>query len=291
MELSFDMIPVMVLHGLVYGMLIFLVASGLTLVLGMMDILNFAHASVYMLGAFGCYQVLLWTDSYWLALLVAPLFCAILGIVIERFFIRKIHNSGHVNELLLTFGLALVINEIIKSVYGTSPLPVAAPPILAGAISLGAAFKYPVYRLFILVFGGMVLAGLFAILRRTRLGIAIRACVEDGEMASMLGTNVSMVFMAVMGLGAWLAGVAGVIVAPYLSVYSGMYADMVLDCFVVIAVGGMGSLGGSLIAALIVGQLQSLGILFAPRFSIVLIYILMVSVFVFRPQGLYGKKE
>jgi branched-chain amino acid transport system permease protein len=244
-----------------------------------------------MIGAFGCYQIIQWTGSYWLALFLAPLFCVVIGILIERVFIRKVHASGHVNELLLTFALAMVITEIIKSIYGTMPLPVPVPELLQGSLLMGPHMKYPIYRLFILLFSVIILAFLFYVLRRTRLGISIRACVQDGEMASALGTNVPFVFMMVMGIGAWLAGIAGVIVGPYLSVHSGMFADMIMDCFVVVAVGGLGSLGGSLIAALLVGQIQSFGVIFAPRISIVIIYLLMALVFVLKPTGLFGEKE
>ncbi|MGD0918630.1 MAG: branched-chain amino acid ABC transporter permease [Thermodesulfobacteriota bacterium] len=285
------MIPILMLHGLVYGMLIFLVASGLTLVLGMMDIINFAHASIYMIGAFLCYQVMQWTNNFWLALLVAPLVCAFLGILLERALLRKIHGSGQLNELLVTFGLAMVVTEVVSWVYGSSPLPVAAPTQLKGSFQLWSGAKYPLYRLFILILSGVVLAFMFYLLKKTRLGISIRACVQDGTMANALGTNVSFVLMAVMGIGAWLAGIAGVIVAPYLSVYSGMYNDMIMDCFAVIAVGGLGSLGGSLIAALLVGQIQSFGVVFLPSISIVLIYLFMVIVFTVKPTGLFGNKE
>ncbi|MBI5604608.1 MAG: branched-chain amino acid ABC transporter permease [Deltaproteobacteria bacterium] len=285
------MIPIFFLHGLVYGMLIFLVASGLTLVLGMMDILNFAHASIYMIGAFICYQTIQWTNNFWLALVAAPLICALLGILIERGLIRRIHASGHVDELLLTFGLAMVITEVIKWIYGTTPLPVSVPSSLAGSLQLWADVKYPVYRLFILFISALVLGLMFYILKKTRLGISIRACVQDSVMADALGTNVTLIFMSVMGIGAWLAGLAGVIIAPYLSVYSGMFADMIMDCFAVIAVGGLGSLGGAFIAALLVGQIQSFGVIFLPRISLILIYLLMVLVFTIRPSGLFGKKE
>jgi len=291
MESQLNMVPVLFLHGLVYGMLIFLVASGLTLVLGMMDILNFAHASIYMIGAFICYQIVQWSHSFCLALLIAPVACAFLGILIYRGFIRKVHASGHVNELLLTFGLAMVIMEVIKWIYGTTPLPVSVPALLTGSLQLWSDVKYPVYRLFILLLSGTVLAFMFYLLKKTRLGIAIRACVQDGEMASALGTNVSLIFMTVMGIGAWLAGIAGVIVAPYLSVYSGMFADMIMDCFAVVAVGGLGSLGGAFLASILVGQIQSFGVIFLPRVSIVLIYLLMVLVFTLKPSGLFGKKE
>jgi branched-chain amino acid transport system permease protein len=291
MENEFSLIPVLFMHGLVYGMLIFLVASGLTLVLGMMDILNFAHASIYMIGAYICYQIVQWTNSFWLSLLIAPLACALLGIAMERGLIRRVHGSGHVNELLLTFGLAMVITEVIKWIFGTTPLPISPPAMLAGSIHLWGDTKYPLYRLFILLLSGIVLWGMYLLLKKTRLGIAIRASVQDGIMANALGTNVSMVTMTVMGIGAWLAGIAGVIVAPYLSVNPGMYADMITDCFAVIAVGGLGSLAGALVASLLVGQIQSFGVIFLPRISIILIYLLMVLVFVVKPSGLFGKKE
>ncbi len=291
MDNSLVMLPVLLLHGLVYGMLIFLVASGLTLVLGLMDILNFAHVSIYMIGAYICFQLVQWTGNFWLSLLVAPIACAVLGILIERFLIRRIHGSGHLNELLATFGLAMMITEIINWVYGSTPLPVQTPSQLLGSLKLWSNVQYPLYRLFILALAGIVLVFMFYILKKTRLGIAIRASVEDGDMANALGTNVAVVSMVVMGIGAWLAGIAGVIIAPYLSVYPGMYVDMITDCFAVIAVGGLGSLGGAFIASLLVGQIQSLGVIFIPRVSIILIYLLMAAVFTLKPSGLFGKKE
>lgn len=291
MESQMSLIPVLLLHGLVYGMLVFLVASGLTLVLGMMDILNFAHASIYMAGAFMCYQVTRWTNNFWLALLVAPVVCAFLGILIERTLIRKIHAAGHVAELYLTMGLAMVINEVLRIIYGTTNLPVSGPASLTGSVQLWGNVKYPNYRLFILILSGVVLLCMAYLLKKTRLGIAIRACVQDAQMSSALGTNTNLVLAAVMGIGSWLAGIAGVIVAPYLTVYSGMYADMIMNCFAVVAVGGLGSLGGALVASLLVGQIQSFGVIFVPRIAIVLIYLLMVVVFVIKPTGIFGKKE
>jgi branched-chain amino acid transport system permease protein len=290
-ESQLSMIPILLLHGLVYGMLIFLVASGLTLVLGLMDILNFAHVSIYMVGAFICYQMMQWTNNFWLSLLVAPVACAFLGILIERFIIRRVHGSGHINELLATFGLAMIITEVVSWIYGSNPLPVSAPSQLLGSLHLWSDVQYPIYRLFILALSGVVLVAMFYVLKKTRLGISIRASVQDGVMASALGTNVATVSMVVMGIGAWLAGVAGVIIAPYLSVYPGMYNDMITDCFAVIAVGGLGSLGGAFIAALVVGQVQSFGVIFIPRVALILIYLLMVAVFTFKPNGFFGKKE
>jgi branched-chain amino acid transport system permease protein len=291
MENQLGMLPVFLLHGLVYGMLIFLVASGLTLVLGMMDVLNFAHASVYMIGAYLCYQFGQWTGSFWLALIAAPLGCALLGIILERGFLRRLHSSGHISELLFTFGLAMVITEVMKWIFGPSAVPVAVPTQLAGTVQLRPGLDYPLYRIFILGLSAVTLGVMFFLLKKTRFGISIRACVQDGQMANALGTNVSFVLMSVMGIGAWLAGIAGVVVAPYLSVYPTMFADMLMDCFVVIAIGGLGSLFGAFVAALMVGQIQCLGAAFAPRLSIVLIYLVMALIFVVKPNGLFGKKE
>lgn len=284
------MLPELFLHGLVYGMLIFLVASGLTLVLGMMDILNFAHASIYMIGAFMCYQVVQWTNSFWLSLIIAPVACATLGILIERLLLRKVHSGGHVNELLLTFGLAMLITEVIIWIYGSTALPVAIPDQLTGSFQLWSGNDYPTYRLFILILSGVVVGAMSFLLKKTRLGIAIRACVQDAEMANALGTNVSFVLTAVMGIGTWLAGLAGVVVGPYLSVYSGMFNDMIIDCFAVIALGGMGSLGGAFLASLLVGQVHSFGVIYLPRVSLILIYLLMAIVFTTKPTGFFGKK-
>jgi len=291
METILNFYPVLILHGLVYGMLIFLVASGLTLTFGMMDILNFSHASVYMIGAYFCYQIIIWSQNFWIALIIAPFICGLIGILIERIFIRKVHAKGHVNELLLTFGLALVIAEIVEWIYGSAPLPVPTPVLLQGSWALWANVEYPVYRIFILGLSASVLCLLFYLFKRTRLGVSVRACVQDGEMANALGTNVSFVYLAVMAIGSWLAGVGGVIVAPYMSVYPNMFADMILDCFIVIAVGGLGSLAGALLASLIVGQIQSFGVILLPQISLALTYMLMMVVFIIKPTGLFGGKE
>lgn len=291
MEIILNMVPVLLLHGLVYGMLIFLVASGLTLIYGTLQVLNFAHASVYMIGGYFCYQIIVWTQSFWLALLLAPIFCGVVGIVIERVFIRKVHKSGHVNELLLTFGLAMVIAEIVEWIYGSAPLPVSSPDSLQASWVLWSETEYPIYRFFILALSTCVLASISYLFKKTRLGISVRACVQDGEMAGALGTNVAFLYMAVMGIGSWLAGVAGVVVAPYMSIYPNMYADMILDCFVVIALGGLGSLTGALISSLLVGQIQAFGVILLPQFTLALTYMLMVVVFVAKPTGMFGAKE
>jgi branched-chain amino acid transport system permease protein len=290
MSYSIEIYLIQAMHGLVYGMLLFLVASGLTLVFGMMGVLNLAHASFYMLGAYFAYTITLHLGSFWLSLLICPLIIGTLGVLIERFLIRKAYKGGHLAQLLLTFGLFFIISELVRLIWGSGPLSVAAPGILAGDIPFGG-MTYPIYRLFIFGFAFLVLFGMALLLMRTRIGIIIRAAVSDADMVEALGTNVPIVFMGVFGGGAALAAIAGVIAAPFLSIYLGMGNEVLLDCFVVVVVGGFGSLLGALISSLMIGELQSFGILWIPRLALVFQFLLMVVVLITRPTGLLGEKE
>ena len=278
------------MHGLVYGMLLFMVASGLTLVFGMMGVLNLAHAAFYMLGAYFAYTVTVYLGNFWLSLIVGPLIVGVLGVLIERFLLRRAHKGGHVAELLLTFGVFYVLGELVRLIWGSNPLPVPVPQILAGDIPF-MGMTYPIYRLFILLFSALILLGMALLLMRTRIGILVRAAVSDGDMVDALGTNVPVVFMGVFGGGAALAALAGVIAAPFLSVFPGMGLDALLDCFVVIVIGGFGSLFGAFIAAVTIGELQSFGILWIPRLAMVFQFLLMAIVLIVRPTGLLGEKE
>jgi branched-chain amino acid transport system permease protein len=282
-------IVIQVLHGLAYGMLLFLVASGLTLVFGMMSVLNLAHASFYMLGAYFSYQMLKWIGNFWIGLLICPILVAVLGILMERFLLRRVHAGGHVQEFVLTAGLAFVIMESVKWIWGTEPLPVPIPAVLSGSVMVMGSV-YPVYRLFILFFSIGVLGLMAYILLKTRLGITVRAAVSDRDMVSALGTNTPFVFMLVMGIGTWLAGVAGVIAGPFISTYPGMAGEILVDCFVVTVTGGLGSLMGAVLASFIIGQISSFGILLIPRFAIVFAFLLMAIVLIIKPSGLFGEK-
>lgn len=283
-------VAVFFLHGLAYAGLLFLVSSGLTLVFGMMSVLNFAHASFYMLGAYFAYSLLQITGNFWLALIVSPLLLLVIGALVERFLLRKVHVLGHVHELLLTFGLAYIIHEAVKWIWGTNPHALAISGFLASTVDI-MGFTYPVYRLF--VFGVSVVLGLFMwlILFKTRIGIIVRAAVEDSAMVGALGINVPMVFTGVFAMGAALSGLAGVTAGPLISVDPSMAGAILLDAFVVIVVGGMGSLGGAVMASFIIGELQSFGVLLFPSFSLALIYMLMAVVLVIRPEGLFGEKQ
>ncbi len=280
------------IHGLAYGMLLFLVASGLTLIFGMMGILNIAHASFFMLSAYLCVTVLGATGSYWLSMLLAPLGVALLGILVERFMLRRAQASGmgHIAELLLTLGVSLVVTEAVKLTWGTEGLQVTVPSALAGLVNI-AGLEYPVYRLFIIVLALAVLLLLSLVLYKTRLGTIVRAAVSDPDMVSALGVNIQMVFMLVFGLGTWMAGVAGVAAAPILTVFPGLADQMGMDAFVVVVVGGFGSLFGALLAALFLGELNAYGIQFIPKLSPVLMFTFMALVLAFKPTGLFGERE
>ena len=277
------------LHGMVYGMLLFLVSSGLTLVFGMMGILNIAHAAFYMLGAYLAYTTVAATGNFWLSLLVAPILVGLLGAAVERGLLRRIHRFGHAYELLLTFGLFYMMAEAVRWIWGNYTLEVPTPALLTGSIPLLGS-QYPVYRLFILAFSALVCLAMATVLLRTRVGIIIRSAVADGEMVSALGINTPLVALGVFSVGAALAAIAGVIAAPFLQADPAMGAAILVDSFVVVVVGGFGSLLGALLASLMIGELQSFGILWFPAFAMVFQFLLMAAVLVLRPQGLFGEK-
>ena len=278
------------LNGLSYGMLLFLVASGLTLIFGMMGILNIAHAGFFMLSAYFCITFLQLTGNFWVALLVAPLITAFLGVLCERFLLRGVHASGHIPELLITVGIALVISEGVKFFWGTESYYLSPPPGLDGLLSI-SSLEYPVYRLFIIGFAVLILGIMALILYKTRLGMVVRAAVSDADMVNSLGVNVPFVFMLVFGIGIWLAGIAGVIITPIISIFPGL-ADMIgMDAFVVVVTGGFGSLGGSFIVALALGELNAYGIHFIPKLAPVLMFTFMAIVLAFKPMGLFGERK
>lgn len=278
------------IHGLAYGMLLFLVASGLTMVFGMMGILNLAHASFFMLASYFSYQVLVLTGSFWAALLVAPVVAALVGVFCERVFLRKVHAFGHIGELILTVGISLVVMEGVKVFWGTESHSIAVPPILEGRLGLGG-LDYPIYRLFVIGLALVVLGLLAVLLYRTRLGMVVRAAVSDADMVNALGINVPLLFMFVFGVGTWLAGVAGVAIAPILTVFPGLADQMGMDAFVVVVTGGLGSLWGAFLISVILGELNSYGVQFVSQLAPVLMFVFMAIILTFRPMGLFGERE
>jgi branched-chain amino acid transport system permease protein len=278
------------IHGLAYGMILFLVASGLTMIFGMMDILNLAHAAFFMLSAYFCYQFLSMTGNFWVALLLAPVATAFVGILMERFLLRKIHAFGLMSQLVLTVGVSLVILASVKIFWGTESLPVKIPPILSGLVII-AGMDYPIYRLFIIGMALVVLAIMALLLYKTRIGKIVRAAVSDADMVNALGINIPLVFTFVFGVGIWLAGVAGVAIAPVLTVFPGLADQMGMDAFVVVITGGFGSLAGAFIVSIIFGLLSSYGVQLVSSLAPVLMFAFMAIVLAIRPMGLFGERE
>jgi len=290
MDFSINIYLLQATHGLVYGMLIFLVASGFTLVYGMLGILNIAHVAFYMLGAYFSYTLTLYFGSFWLSLLICPVATGLIAIMIEHFLISKAHEQGPGGELIMTFGVFYVIIEMIYMFWGTDPFFVSVPTLFAGNIPfLGKT--YPLYRLFIIGFSFLVLLGMALMLMRTRLGIIIRAAVSNAAMTEALGNNVPVVIRLVFGGGGALAGLAGVIAAPLLSTYPEMGIDMLMDCFVVVVIGGFGSLFGVFLASFMIGELHSFGIFWIPQLAMIFPFLLMFLVLTVRPTGLLGENE
>ena len=255
----------------------------------MMNILNFAHAAFYMLGAYFSYSVLMATDSFFLSILICPCLLFLIGLFVERFLLRKVHSLGNLYELLLTFGVAYIITEVVKFIYGNYPLAVGISGFLNDSINI-VGMTYPIYRLFI-IFCALIVGLLMSfVIYKTKVGIIVRASVNDSEMVNALGTNVSNVFMHVFATGAALSGFAGVIAGPLLTTYPNMANEILIDAFVVIVIGGFGSLGGALLASLIIGELQSFGVVIIPKFSMALIYMLMALILIIKPSGLFGEE-
>jgi len=276
-------------HGITYSGLLFLIASGLTMVFSMMRIMNFAHASFYMLAAYISYSILLRTGQFWLCMLLSPIALFVIGSLVEKFLIRRVHSFGLVYDLLLTFGLGYALDEMVKWIWGTMPLHLN----LVFATSSITVFDttYPVYRLFILAVSILVIGMLVLILFKTNLGIIIRAAVDDNEMANALGINIPILFNGVFAFGAALAALAGVVAAPLFTVSTDLASLVLIDGFVVVILGGLGSLGGAVLASFIIGQLQSFGVLLMPQISMIFIYVLMAVVLVFKPSGLLGDRK
>ena len=306
------------LNGLLYGLLLFLLASGLTLIFSMMGVLNFAHASFYMLGAYFGFQFSLYV-GYWPGLVLAPLLVGGIGALVERYGLRTVHKHGHVAELLFTFGLAFMIEELVQMVWGKVPVDYRVPDLLNFSAFTLFSTTYPAFRMFMLLTSVVVFLGLLLLLTKTRVGLIVRAALTHPNMVGMLGHNVPLVFMMVFGVGCGLAALAGVIAGPALVTQPAMAASLGPILFVVVVVGGLGSLQGAFIAALLIGLIQTFAValnfsmadIVAPlgitltRDSIggdlwmvtvaqvapIIPYLLLVLVLIFRPKGLMGSRE
>jgi len=316
-----DLILVNLIDGLVTGLLLFMLSAGLTLIFSMMGVLNFAHASFYMLGAYFAYQISM-VLGFWMGLLIAPVIVGVLGALVERYGLRRVHQYGHVPELIFTFGLALLIEEVVQFIWGKDQMPYSIPEVLNFTALSIAGNAIPAYKVFMIFTSVAIFIALLYVLTRTRVGMIIQAALSYPRTVEALGHNVPLVFMGVFGVGTALAGVAGVIAGPVLSTFPGMAVVLGSIVFVTIVIGGLGSLWGALVASLLIGWIttfakaynirmediltgigfekplemsenvfRDLWTITSPQIADILPYLLMVLILVVRPYGLFGKRD
>lgn len=272
--------------GLSLGMLLFLLASGLTLIFGMLGVINFAHGALYMLGAYIAFDIGRHTGSFVAGLIGATVLVAVAGALIERLALRPLYNRPHFYQLILTFGVILVISELVKIVWGLGYQESTMPEALAGTVELFGS-TIPVYRLFVIGFGALVSGGLFLLIEKSTFGMLVRAASSDGEMVRLLGLPVSSVRMAVFALGSGLAGLAGAIAAPLFPIELGMATNTIIDCFIVVILGGLGNIRGAVAASLLIGLVRAIGYSYMPSWVDILTFALLIVTLLTRPQGLF----
>jgi branched-chain amino acid transport system permease protein len=295
------------LNGIQLGLLMFLLAAGLTLTFGIMDLVNLAHGSLYMMGAYIAWTLITWTDSFVLGALLTIPAALLLGVVVEVVVARRLYARDHLDQVLATFGLILFFNELVRAVWGPAGKSIAVPSFLSRTVEIFPGMPYPAYRFAIIAVGGTVALLLAWLVARTRVGMLIRAGASNRRMIAALGVNIELLFSLVFGLGAVFAALAGLMAAPLTSVKIGMGDDILILALVIIVIGGIGSIKGAFIAAMVVGQIDIVGRAFLPDFlktfmsnaaassaapaiSQVLVYVLMAGVLVWRPTGLFGQR-
>jgi len=288
LDISLAALAAQVFTGLVLGMLFVLLAIGLSLIFGLMTVVNFSHGALYMLGAYFGFTLLALTGSFSVALVLAPLLVGTLGLLIERFLIRRLYGRSPDDPLLLTFGLSLVIVETVRLIWGKIGLTLDPPRALAGAVNLGFTY-FPTYRLFVIAITALALVGLWLFLEKTNVGLVIRAGSRDPLMVRALGFDVGRIWFLVFGIGTGLAGLAGILAGPMRGAYADMGVTIIIESFVVVVVGGMGSLAGAVVSGLLIGQVVSLTTFFAPKLTEIVVFITMAIILLLRPSGLFGE--
>jgi branched-chain amino acid transport system permease protein len=276
-------------NALSQAALLFFLGVGLTLIFGIMRIVNFAHGALYMLGAFIGYSLAHATGTYWVALALAPILVGVIGTAFELVILRRLYRRDAHAFLMVTFGLALVVTEAVRLIWGPDALQVPPPKLLSGVVLL-LGEPFPVYRLFLAASGVVVALAIWQLLERTRLGLVIRATSQNAEMVHALGIDVNLVRSGVFGIGCGLAALGGVLAAPLVTASHGMAATVIIDAFVIVIIGGMGSFVGSLIGALLIAFVQVFGNYYLPDFALAFMYLMMLLVLVVRPGGLLGKE-
>ena len=303
-----DTLLIQMLNGVQLGLLMFLLAAGLTLTFGIMDLVNLAHGSLYMMGAYLAWTFITWTDSFLLGVMLALPATFVLGVVVEAVVVRRLYARAHLDQVLATFGLILFFNELVRAVWGPAGKSIAVPSFLSHTVEILPGVPYPAYRFALIVVGTVVAILLAWLVARTRMGMLIRAGASNRRMIAALGVNIELLFSLVFGLGAVFAGLAGMMAAPIGSVKIGMGDDILILAFVIIVIGGIGSIKGAFIAAMMVGQIDIFGRSYlpdllktflspatassaAPAISQMLVYLVMAGVLVWRPTGLFGQRS
>ena len=298
-RMDFNTFLIQLLNGVQYGLLLFLVASGLTLVFGIMGIINLAHGSFYMIGAYLAWSLSVKLGSFWLAIPVGILFTVLLGILLEKLVIRHLYRRDHLYQVLATFGLILVFEEARSILWGDYVQSVEIPQLLSASIPLTDTMVYPSYRLWISVACIIIALVMYWVIQKTRLGMIIRAGAWNGEMVQTLGINIQLLYRVVFVVGVTLAALAGMIASPVSSLYPGMGHSVLIICFVVVVVGGTGSVKGALVASILIGLVDTFGkvlhleiggLKLLPELSSMTIYLLMATILLWRPQGLFGRR-
>ncbi|MDI1239992.1 MAG: branched-chain amino acid ABC transporter permease [Polaromonas sp.] len=277
-----------IFNGLVYGALLIVMCSGLALIYGLRRVVNFAHGSLYMLGAYLGYSIAV-HSNFWVALVAAPAVMAALGVLLDRFGFRLLQDRDPLTVVLVTFGLLLVVEDFVQTVWGRGNLSMPAPGLLSTSIEL-LGMSVPAYRVAVIGVGTLVAIGLSLWLRYSSAGLFVRASSTDPTTTAMQGVNTDALSAGVVGLGTALAGLAGVVAAPFLALSPSMSSDVLIDSFVVVVIGGLGSLAGAFVAAIVLGLVQSLGAVYLPAASAVLPFALMIAVLLWRPSGLAGSR-
>ena len=275
------------LNSVQYGLLLFMLAAGLTLIFGIMGVVNLAHGSFYMLGAYLAFSLAGQLGSFTAAILVGTALSVLFGLVLERLLFRYFYQRDHLDQVLMTFGLIYIFEEARSLLWGDDVHGVPIPPLLTGSVPLTDTLSYPVYRLFMMGVCVLLAFGLYLLINKTRLGMKIRAGAFNRDMTEALGINIKLIHAIVFALGVGLAAVAGMVAAPISSVYPNMGSQVLIMCFVVVVIGGIGSVRGALIAALLVGFVDTFGKVLLPQVSGMLVYMLMAAVLLWKPEGLF----
>jgi branched-chain amino acid transport system permease protein len=287
-EIPINILMFQIFTGLVLGVIFVLLALGLSLIFGLLTVVNFAHGALYMWGAYVALLCMGYFGNFWIGLIVAPLVLGGVGMAIEYFLVRRLYGLNPDYPLLLTFGISLTLIESVRIVFGTNGFPFDAPLLLQGAVNFFDLFSFPLYRVFVVLVTAVVIFLLWLFLAKTNIGLIIRAGTRSSEMVRLSGIDISRIWLMVFGIGSGLAGLAGILAAPMRGVYPEMGMTMLVESFVVTVVGGMGSLKGAVMAGLLLGQVVSMTALFLPEASEIVIFIVMAVVLLIKPSGLFG---